>query len=64
MNCLRRQDADKAKDFIGKERPVGEQQGKGTQENLSAVWLAASGLMGMGLVSGFWLVVLLGPYLV
>ena len=28
--------ADKARDFIGKEHPGGEQQGKGTQENCSA----------------------------
>ena len=30
----------------------GEQQGKGTQENCSATWLAVSGFMVMGLVSG------------
>ena len=39
-------------DFIGKGHPGGEQQHKGTQENCSATWLAASGFMGMGLVSG------------
>ena len=44
--------ADKARDFIGKGHPGGEQQGKGTQENCSAVWLAVSGFMVMGLVSG------------
>ena len=32
--------ADKARDFIGKGHPGGEQEGKGTQENCSAVWLA------------------------
>ena len=45
--------ADKARDFIGKGRPGGEQQGKGTQENCSASWLAVSGSMVMGLVSGW-----------
>ena len=44
--------ADKARDFIGKGRPGGEQEGKGTQENCSAMWLAVSGFMVMGLVSG------------
>ena len=43
--------ADKARDFIGKGRPGGEQQGKGTQENCSAMWLEISGFMAMGLVS-------------
>ena len=43
--------ADKARDFIGKGDPRGEQQGKGTQENCSAAWLAMSGFMVMGLVS-------------
>ena len=39
--------------------------GKGTQENYSATWLAISGFMGMGLVSGCpWPIVLHGPYLV
>ena len=37
---------------IGKRCPGGEQQGKGTQENCSATWLAGLGFMGMGLVSG------------
>ena len=32
--------ADKARDFIGKGHPGGEQEGKGTQENCSAVWPA------------------------
>ena len=43
--------ADKARDFIGKGHPGGEQQGKGSQENCSATWLAVSGFMVMGLVS-------------
>ena len=33
--------ADKVRDFIGKGRPSGEQQGKGTQEKSSASWLRA-----------------------
>ena len=43
----------KARDFIGKGRPGGEQegQGQGTQENCSAIWLAVSGFMVTGLVS-------------
>ena len=45
--------ADKARDFIGKGHPGGEQQGKGTQENCSASWLAVLGSMVMGLVSGW-----------
>ena len=44
--------ADKARDFIRKGHPGGEQHGKGTQENCSATWLAVSGFMVMGLVSG------------
>ena len=44
--------ADKARGFIGKGRPGGEQQGKGTQENCSATWLTFSGFMVNGLVSG------------
>ena len=32
--------------------PRGEQEGKGTQENSSVTWLALSGFMVMGLVSG------------
>ena len=44
--------ADKARDFIGKGCRDWEQQGKGTQENCSAKWLAVSGFMLMGLVSG------------
>ena len=33
-----------ARDFIGKGQAGGEQQGKGTQEDCSATWLAVSGL--------------------
>ena len=44
--------ADKARDFSGKRHPGGEQESKGTQENCSATWLAVSGFMVMGLVSG------------
>ena len=36
--------ADKARDFIGRWHLDGEQQGKGTQENCSAMWLTVSGL--------------------
>ena len=32
--------ADKARDFIGKGHPGGEQEGKGTQDNVSVTWLA------------------------
>ena len=39
--------------LLGKGTRVdGEQSGKGTQENSSATWLAVSGFMVMGLVSG------------
>ena len=44
--------ADKARDFIGKGCPGGEQEGKGTQESSSVTWLAVSGFTVMGLVSG------------
>ena len=44
--------ADKAREFFGKGHPGGEQQGKGSQENCSATWLAVWGFMVMGLVSG------------
>ena len=44
--------ADKARDFIGKRRPGGEQENKGAPENYSATWLTVSGVMVMGLVSG------------
>ena len=43
---------DKARDFIRKGPQGGEQKGRGTQENSSAIWLAVSGFMVMGLVSG------------
>ena len=48
--------ADKARDFTGKGHPGGEQEGKGTQEDCSAAWLAVSGLRVMGLVSELTLV--------
>ena len=35
-----------------KGHPGGEQEGKGTQESSSVTWLAVSGVMVMGLVSG------------
>ena len=44
--------ADKARGFIGKGHPGGEQQGKGTHENCFAKQLAIWGIMVMGLVSG------------
>ena len=44
--------ADKARAFIGKGRPGGEQWGEGTQENSSATWLTVLGFMVMGLASG------------
>ena len=37
---------------MGKGRPGGELWGKGAQEYCSATWLAVSGFMVMGLVSG------------
>ena len=44
--------ADKTRYFTG-ERHVGrKQQGKGNQENSSALWLAVSSVMVMGIVSG------------
>ena len=43
--------ADKARDFIGRWHLDGEQQGKGTQENCSAMWLTVSGFTVMGLIS-------------
>ena len=55
--------ADKARDFTGKGHLGGEQEGKGTQENSSATWLAVTGFMVMGLVvisQSFWLRVLPG----
>ena len=43
---------DKAKDFIGKGRPDAKQEGKGNQEDCSAMWLTVLGFMVMVLVSG------------
>ena len=43
--------AKKARDFTGKGRLGGEQQGKGTQEDCSATWLPVSGFTVMWLVS-------------
>ena len=45
--------ADKARGFIGKGHLGGEVYGQGTKENCSALWLAVSGFMVMGLVSEF-----------
>ena len=45
--------ADKARDWIGKRCLGREQEGKGTQEDCSAMWLTVSGLMVMVLVSRF-----------
>ena len=58
--------ADKARDFIGKGCPGREQQGQGTQENYSAMWLAVLGFMVLGLVSDFSLAIHpdSGPFLV
>ena len=44
--------ADKARDFIGKGHPGGEQKGEGTQEDCSAMWLTVLDFMVMGFVSG------------
>ena len=38
--------------LLGKGHPGGEQEGKGTQENFSAIWLTVLGFMVMRLVSG------------
>ena len=43
---------DKAKDFIVKGNLGGGLEGKGIQENCSAIWLTVLGFMVMGLVSG------------
>ena len=40
-----------ARDFTGKGHPGGEQEGKGTQEDCSAMWLTVLAFMVMGLVS-------------
>ena len=45
--------ADKARDLIGKGCLGREQEGKGTQEDCSAMRLAVLGFMVMGLVSGW-----------
>ena len=56
--------ADKARDFIGKGCPGGEQGGKGTKENSSVMWLSISGFYGDGIsfqvvfCQPFWLRVL------
>ena len=58
--------ADKARDFIGKGHPGGEQEGGGTQENCSVTWLAVSGFYGDGISfqvvfsQSFWLRALSG----
>ena len=40
--------------------PGGEQEAEGTQENCSAAWLAVSGFMVVGLVSGWlWPIILI-----
>ena len=44
--------ADTARDFVEEECPGGEQYGKGTRENCSAMRLAVSGFMVMPLASG------------
>ena len=41
----------KQKIFIRKGHPGGEQEGEGTQQNCSVMWLAVLGFMVMGLVS-------------
>ena len=46
---------DKARDFIGKGHPGGEEQGKGTQEDCSAMWSAVLCFMVIGLVSWWYL---------
>ena len=43
---------DKARDFVGKGHPGGEQDGKGTQEDCSATWHTALGFKVTRLVSG------------
>ena len=45
----------KGNPFIEKGFPSGEQQGKGTQEDCSAMWLAVSGFMVIRLVSRLFL---------
>ena len=45
--------ADIAKDFYWERAPWWRAVGKGNEENCSAAWLAVSGFMVMGLVSGW-----------
>ena len=40
-----------ARDFTGKGNPGGGQEGKGTQEDCSAIWLTVLAFVVMGLVS-------------
>ena len=54
MNCLGDTQADKARDFIGKGHPGGEQWGKETQENCSAMGLTVSRFYDDGI--SFWVV--------
>ena len=44
--------ADEATEFIGKGHPGREWEGKGTQENCSAMWLTVLAFAVMGFVSG------------
>ena len=46
--------ADKARDFVGKRHLGREQEGKGIQENCSAMWVAVLGFYGDGI--SFWVV--------
>ena len=52
------------RNFTGKGRPGGKQEGEGTQEDRSALWFAVSGVMVMRLVSGcLWPIILTqGPF--
>ena len=51
VNCLRRRMPTKRESLLGR-APGWRAAGKGTQENCSATWLAVSGFMAMGVVSG------------
>ena len=51
MNCPRSHMCWQSKRLYWRGHPGGKQQGKATQENCSATWLAASDFMVMGLVS-------------
>ena len=42
----------KQETLLGRGAPGREQQGKGSQENRSAMWLTVSGFMVLGLISG------------